>query len=173
MATKPDISGHLKRELSVAQQNAIDLLVGGATDREAAEKVGVTRQTVNTWRNHDVVFITQLNARRLEIWGASLDKLRSLLPEALNTLEGAIMVSRDPKIALQIIHLAGLDRIGEGIPNLGPYTIGPTNPLTFVDAEARRRRRTGDPLTDLLDHGPISDSERLAVLKEWEEMMDQ
>src|SRR5579884_1829578 len=69
MPTKPDISGHLARELSVAQLNAIDLLVCGATDGEAAEAVGVSRQTVNTWRHHDPAFVAELNSRRLEIWG--------------------------------------------------------------------------------------------------------
>jgi DNA-binding NarL/FixJ family response regulator len=42
--TKPDITRH---KLTVAQLNAVDLLVTGKTDQEAAEAVGVTRQTVN------------------------------------------------------------------------------------------------------------------------------
>ena len=49
MPTKPDITGHFARDLSVAKANAIDLLVSGATDQETAEAVGVTRQTVNGW----------------------------------------------------------------------------------------------------------------------------
>jgi hypothetical protein len=93
MPTEPDVSGYLARELSVAQRNAIDLLVTGATDGEAAEAVGVTRQTVNTWRNHDPVFVSELNRRRLDVWGAAMDKLRALLPEALKTLEEALTVA--------------------------------------------------------------------------------
>jgi hypothetical protein len=73
MPTKPDISLHLARELSVAQRRAIDLLVAGATDGEAAEAVGVTRQTVNTWRNRDPIFIAELNRLRRDLWGGALD----------------------------------------------------------------------------------------------------
>jgi DNA-binding NarL/FixJ family response regulator len=64
MATKPDKTRH---ELSVEQQNAIDLLTTGQTDQAVAEAVGVTRQTVCGWRNHDPAFAAALNARRLEV----------------------------------------------------------------------------------------------------------
>ena len=49
------------RQLSIEQQNAIDLLVQGKSDRETAEAIGVSRQTVNNWRNNDTVFIAELN----------------------------------------------------------------------------------------------------------------
>lgn len=42
-ATKPDTTRHA---LTVVQLNAVDLLVTGKTDQEAAETVGVSRQTV-------------------------------------------------------------------------------------------------------------------------------
>src|ERR687893_747972 len=95
MPTKPDITGHFERDLSVAKANAIDLLVCGATDQEAAEAVGVTRQTVNGWRNHDPEFIAALNTRRLDVWGGAADKLRALLPTALDTLRAALTEKRD------------------------------------------------------------------------------
>jgi hypothetical protein len=87
MPTKPDVSGHLTRELTDAQLAAIDRLVTGATDQAAAEAAGVAPRTVNKWRTHDPVFVAALNARRRDLWSGALDKLRSLLPEALNTLE--------------------------------------------------------------------------------------
>src|SRR5437773_1400257 len=126
MPTNPDISGHLARALTVAQLNAIDLLVAGATDGEAASAAGVTRQTVNLWRNHDPVFIAELNRQRRDVWGGAVDKLRALLPEALKALEVALTEGRDWKAAVQVIQMAGLDRQEKGIPNLGPYLIGPT-----------------------------------------------
>jgi hypothetical protein len=45
----------------VQQENAIDLLVTGATDREAAESVKVHRVTVTKWRNYDPAFAAELN----------------------------------------------------------------------------------------------------------------
>src|SRR5215210_166260 len=87
MPTEADRTG---RDLSIAQLNAIDCLATGQTDAETAAAVGVTRQTVNGWRNHDPRFIAALNARRLDIWGGAGDRLRALLPKALAALEAAL-----------------------------------------------------------------------------------
>jgi hypothetical protein len=72
--------------LNVEQESAIDALLTGASDREAAEAVGVTRQTVTEWRNHHPAFTEELYARRQRIWAHSLDKLRGMIPLALNIL---------------------------------------------------------------------------------------
>ena len=153
--------------MSLAQQNAIDLLVTGQTDQAVAAAVGVTRQTVCGWRNHHPAFAAALNARRLDVWGGACDRLRSLLPKALDALEHAVTGERpDWKAAVQVIALAGLDRQGNGIPNLGPYSIGPTDPEAFVAAEAKRRRT--DPVEELLSGGRVTDAERRAVLADWE-----
>ncbi|MEH7558846.1 hypothetical protein V7165_26250, partial [Priestia megaterium] len=66
-----------KREqgLTIEQLNAIDLLVGGKTDQEVADKINVNRVTVTKWRNYDIYFQAELNKRRKEIWGASIDKM--------------------------------------------------------------------------------------------------
>ncbi len=167
MPTKPDKTGHeLSLELSIEQQNAIDLLVTGQADQVVAEAVGVTRQTVGTWRNHHPAFAAALNARRLEVWGGACDRLRALLPKALDVLEGALTVSADPKVAVEVVKLAGLDRQGNASPNLGPYSIGPTDPEAFVVAEAKRRRV--DPVEELLAGGRVTAVERWAVLADWE-----
>ncbi len=164
--TKADTIRHA---LSVEQENAIDLLVAGTSDRETAEAIGVSRQTVCGWRNHHPIFIAALNASRLETWGASSDRLRALLPKALDCLEGAITgEAPDWKAAAKIVELAGLDRQGAGVPNLGPSSIGPTDPEAVVDAEAKKRRR--DPLADIIDGGRVTETERRAVLRELNEL---
>jgi len=164
--TKADTIRHA---LSVEQENAIDLLVAGTSDRETAEAVGVSRQTVCGWRNHHPAFIAALNASRLETWGASSDRLRALLPKALDCLEGAITgEAPEWKAAAKIVELAGLDRQGGGVPNLGPSSIGPTDPEAVVDAEAKKRRR--DPLADFIDGGPVTETERRVVLRELNEL---
>ena len=73
-------------DLTVKQQNAIDRLVAGDTDEQAAQAAGVHRVTVSNWRLHDPAFQAALNARRQEVWGASADRLRSLVPRAIDTL---------------------------------------------------------------------------------------
>ncbi len=160
--TKPDKTGHA---LSVEQENAIDLLVSGTSDRETAKAVGVSRQTVCGWRNHHPAFVAALNARRLETWGASSDRLRALLPKALDCLEGAITgEAPDWKAAAKVVELAGLDRQGAGVPNLGPYSIGPTDPEAVIEAEVKKRRY--DPYQDIIDGGRVTETERRAVLRE-------
>lgn len=135
MATNADTTGHA---LSIEQENAIDLLVTSASDQETATAVGVTRQTVCGWRNHHPGFIATLNSRRLEVWGASSDRLRSLLPKALDVLEGALTKDPDPRVAVKVVELAGLARQGREGADVRPPGIGPTDPEEVVRVEKRR-----------------------------------
>ncbi len=163
--TKPDRTGH---ELSVAQLNAVDLLVVGKTDQEAAEAVGVTRQTVNGWRNANPWFAAELNRRRQDLWGVSVDQLRALLPRAVEVLgkELALGPGSAP-VALAILRLAGLDR-AKAPERLDTLLIGPTDPDAIIDAEVRRRRPDRAAyVDDLLSGGEITDTEREEVLADW------
>jgi len=107
-------SGKTRQEippLSVKQLNAIDLLVTGVSDREVAEKVGVTRQTVTNWRLHHPEFQAGMNRRRKEIWGSSGDRMRSLLPKALDRIEKTLADDSNPnawRAALELLRAAGL-----------------------------------------------------------------
>jgi hypothetical protein len=77
-------------ELTPQQFTAIDLLANGWTDAATAEKLKVHRTTVARWRLHSEPFRAELAARRANLWGASADQLRSLLPRALAVLSGAL-----------------------------------------------------------------------------------
>lgn len=108
---KGDKTRQQERSLTVEQQNAIDLLVTGASDREVAEKVGVSRQTVTNWRLNNLTFQAELNRRRKDLWGASKDRMRSLIPKAIDRLEKSIGDDTDrngPKVALEVIRATGL-----------------------------------------------------------------
>ena len=78
MATKRDKAG-----LSIEQENAIDLLVQGKTDKETAEAVGVCRQTVVEWRLRSLTFREEVNVRRRELWDSQTERLRSLVSNCL------------------------------------------------------------------------------------------
>ncbi len=164
--TKPDITRH---ELTVVQLNAIDLLVTGKTDQETAEAVGVTRQTVNGWRNANPYFQAALNRRRQDLWGVTVDQLRALLPRAVATLEDELNGGVDRvRVALDILRLAGLDR-AKASQKLDTFLVGPTDPDAIVDAEVRRRRPDRAAyVDDLLSGGAITDLERAEVLVGWE-----
>ncbi len=163
--TKPD---ETRRALTVAQLNAVDLLATGKTDQEAAEAVGVTRQTVNGWKNTNPWFGAALNARRQDLWGVAVDQLRALLPRAVavlaDELEGGEQRAR---VAVDILRMAGLDRAK--VPErLDTLLIGPTDPDAIVDAEVRRRRPDRAAyLDDILSGGAITDAERQEVLADW------
>lgn len=108
MQTQTDI-------LSVEQMNAIELLALGKTDQETADAVGVTRQTVNKWRNHDSDFEVALNLKRQELWAGHADELRSHVSRALEVL-AEDMEANDLRLrqaaAVQILRAAGMYGLG-------------------------------------------------------------
>ncbi len=86
--------------LSAQQEQVISLLLGGKTQREAAQEVGVAEETVSRWMNGDAEFVATLNARRLELWQANAEKLRALATKAVNTL-GDLLDSEDDTLRLR------------------------------------------------------------------------
>jgi hypothetical protein len=165
MPTKSDKNGHAA--LTVAQESAIDCLIGGATDAEAAEAVGVQRQTVNGWKNHDPAFIAALNTRRADLWGHSADRLRALVPRALTALEHALDTNADPRVALDLLKLAGVADAGAPLGKMGP-----TSPDEVLTAEILRQREANDPLDALMTGGHITDRERTQALGRMKALSD-
>ena len=97
--------------LSIEQQNAIDLLITGISDQEVATKVGVVRQTVAKWRLYHPEFMAELGRRREEVWGFSADKIRSLLPRAIEVVEQTIDDPQNPdrlKLSVEILKQSGI-----------------------------------------------------------------
>jgi len=133
--TKPDKI----RQLSIEQENAIEHLLQGQSDKAAAEAVGVSRQTVWEWRNHDVLFIAELNRQRFEMWQEARERLKSLANRALDVVE-LQLDSDDPKAALAAAKyvLQGTRLLGETELHVG----GPTTPegmlLPDLRAEAHK-----------------------------------
>jgi hypothetical protein len=138
-----------KRGLTLPQQNAVDLLASGKNDTETAEQLNLSRTCVTKWRLYDPVFQAALNQRRAEVWGAGIDRLRSLIPQALNVLADELEKPDSPnrfKAAGEILRLAQLPA--------GALGIGPTDAEEIVRrvVEERRQQAHG-PLDDFLDDG--------------------
>jgi hypothetical protein len=127
-----------KRGLTLPQLNAVDLLASGKTDKETAELLNLSRTCVTKWRLYDPSFQAALNVRRAEVWGAGVDRLRSLVPLALDAL-GDVLQDRDSpdrlKAAVEVLKLARLPSVSTGAD-------GPTDPEEIVRliVEARRER---------------------------------
>jgi hypothetical protein len=117
-ATETDKSRH--PTLSERQLNAIEAIISGATDSTAAKWAGVTRQTVNTWKRHNPDFIAELNRRREAVYGASCDRLRGLVSEALDAIEKELQsgTSEAYKCALKLLQIAGMQ--GSPLARSGP-----------------------------------------------------
>lgn len=152
---KGDNRRQAKRGLTVEQLNAIDLLVTGVSDREVGEKVGVARQTINNWRLHHLGFQAQLNRQREEVWSFSKDRMRALVPKALDRIEKTLEDDEDQsnsKVALEVLKAAGLHSAAE----CSFDSFEPDDPRMLAKAIAKKRRNEssgllGDPFWEPSD----------------------
>ncbi|MFO0821980.1 MAG: hypothetical protein U0792_02490 [Gemmataceae bacterium] len=143
--THPDPHG-----LTLPQQSAVDLLASGKNDSETAAALGLHRVSITRWRLYSAEFRAALNARRAAIWGASADRLRALLPRALDALADALENADDKlNVALAVLKLAG------------PLPVVPSEPtvsedimLAKVERERERIRTTRDDAIDRLNGLP-------------------
>jgi len=99
------------QKLSPQQETALDLLATGANVTATAEQVKVSRQTVSEWLNHHAAFQAALNARRRELFAENQERLRSLIPKALETLEGSLGDERQAMAGGSYSQSGGLVRL--------------------------------------------------------------
>lgn len=126
------------RQLSIEQQNAIDHLLQGKSDRAVAAAVGVRRATVCEWRNHDPLFIAELNRERSELWMEARGRLKLMANRALDVLEQQLD-GDDPKASLTAAKyiLQGTKLLGDtDLPAAGPIT-----PEAVIMEDLRREAR--------------------------------
>lgn len=151
-------------ELNGRQLTAINSLVGGASDQAAADAAGVHRVTVTRWRLYHPGFRAALNERRQEMWGANVDRMRALLPKALERIEAEITKGDgDWRAAAELLELAGAG--GQAPVDLGTPTTA--QGVLFSDI-VRRRKEMLQGVVDLLGGGS-SDAE--PSLNEWREQL--
>ena len=86
------------RPLSIEQQNAIEILLQGRSDRSEAEAVGINRSTLYEWRKNPI-FVAALNRQRNDMWKDSRERLKNLAGLALDTIERQL-ANEDGRIAL-------------------------------------------------------------------------
>jgi len=105
----------------------------------------VSRQTVSEWKNHDPLFIAELNRQRSDLWREAHQRLKSLANRALDVVE-LQLDSGDPKAALAASKyiLQGTRLLGDTELHVG----GPTTPeaviLERLRSEARREIAEAD-----------------------------
>ena len=117
-----------KSGLTQKQYNAINALLAGATDQYAAKLCGVTRQTVNGWKNNDPEFIAELNQRREALCETYIDQVRAMAGEALKLaakdLKGSYGCDFNLNRAVQLLKAIGI--YGKGAIPKPPTRVGPS-----------------------------------------------
>lgn len=73
-------------QLSPQQAAAVDLLLTGQSVTATAEAIGVERETLSRWRNHDPAFIAAFNERLAVQWESNGAKLLEARGRAIDTL---------------------------------------------------------------------------------------
>ena len=140
--TNPDSQATDSR-LTPQQELAIDLLASGKTITEAAEAVGVARQTASEWVNRGVAFRAGLNGRRQELWDANCDRLRSMLPDAVEALAIELRNGDRLKAAALILRACGAYALAA--------PMAPTDPeeIELADRERASSQSTRSGIADL------------------------
>lgn len=164
--TKGDETGHSEAPaLSAPQAAAVELLAVGKTDTEAAEAIGVTRQTVNGWRNHDPAFLAAVNARRRELWEETHDRLRGLATKALDVLAGALEGEPESALPAAVHVLKALGIYGSVQAPGGPVTEEAVL-IAQAEAEASRLLAERPPSGELALDIMAADIERPGMVQE-------
>ena len=118
-------------EVTDRQSIAIDALVSGATQQEAAEKAGVQRTTVAEWCNHNIGFMAERNRRRRDRLEAAGEQLQETLCAALVHL-GERVREGDTGAAMAIVKAVGVGHL------LNVVKPGPTDPAVVKTNLAQR-----------------------------------
>lgn len=145
------------RALSADQQTAIVMLAEGKADVEVCEALGIPRVTLARWRRFDVLFRAELNRSQQEAWADAADRLRALVPRAVDALSRALQSGeQSAQVALAVLKAAGLKTPGR--PD------GATDAAGVLDELVRARR--SDPMDAYRSGGPSSDGERRELFAE-------
>ena len=131
----------LSAGISPAQAVALEALAAGATVTEAAQKAGVTRETVSRWTHHDPVFIAELQNVRAELALQARCALEALGTQAIAVLAAALQNKPVTPAALRaasiVLKMLGADR--------GQPIVEPTTPeevlLRLLEREQKNQER--------------------------------
>lgn len=97
--------------LTPRQETAVELLLAGKSDAATAETLGIHRTTIARWRAAHPAFQAELARRRAELYGAAAERLRAMVPKALDVLQAGLDGDDRLPTAHAILKMAGLDKL--------------------------------------------------------------
>jgi hypothetical protein len=117
---------------------AIEAIISGQTDTEAAKIAGVAHSTVNRWRNSNPVFQAELNSRRNELRSALNDKLFGFVEQITAAITKAL---NSPDVSPAVLLQVGLNTLPKLYALVAEQHIGCTDAVEMIkkkrEAEAR------------------------------------
>ena len=116
----PDAGSPQDATLLAARLAAIETLVAGKTNAEAATAAGVHRNTLYNWLHKDIVFQAQLNEERRQLREQLLARLTRLADKAAAAVEHHLD-EHDARVGISLLTRLGLldgelPPIGSGDP---------------------------------------------------------
>lgn len=97
--------------LTPRQETAVELLLVGKSDAATAKALGIHRTTIARWRAAHPAFQAELARRRAERFRAATERLRALVPKALDVLEDELDGDDRLPTAHAVLKMAGLDKL--------------------------------------------------------------
>jgi hypothetical protein len=135
--------------LSLGQQNAIDLLVQGHNDRQVAEALNVSRQTVCDWRNHNNAFSAELSRRRQNLRDSHADRLGHIAATAIEVLATDLAITEQyPNDGNRRIRQAAAVQVLRAYGTLNREALSKT-------AQPAAKPETPKPQSQALEHDPL------------------
>jgi hypothetical protein len=133
-------------EVSPSQRLAIEVLLAGGNDAEAAKAASVARETVCRWRHGDADFIAALNRERQAVFEATRDRLCQASLKAIEALSNALSAD-DVSLRLRAASVI--------LRSFGPHgpaiASGDTDPeeirAKWSEAQSQREIRALSPFT--------------------------
>ena len=142
------------KPLTVEMETAIDALLTGKSDREAAEIAGCSRWAVQGWRTSHPLFMATLAQRREELFSSAITRLRSLLTKALENVAGAVEAG-DVKASFELLKATGVYGCCPPTGELDPAVI-----LDDLVSKALAQEKIPDKFDHLIDPLCNPDKER-------------
>ena len=145
--TQPNLANFRPKPLTIEQENVIDCLILGKSEREAAEVCHVNRATIAEWRNSPL-FIATLNQRRQALWQECHEMLRALLFQGFAKLQDRI----ESMTTRELLQLVGLARdLGEPTGETDPARVAERMLLERLAAEGVRPNTELERLSNVLN----------------------
>lgn len=137
-------------ELTDEQVRAAALVAQGKTASEAAEELATDASRVTAWQR-SAHFVAEVNRQRHATWTAAQDRLRGLVPRALETLEEALRQG-DVRAAVEVLRAVGLyGKVDAPAGQTDPELVMVEQARTWAEAEILRR--VPDRMALLLSEG--------------------